>query len=320
MTCAHGLPVTKSRALSGVSLVLALALLPACGLVRQSRQEGIATISGQPVELADFQEYVSGVLENDPSQDAEQPSDELMSRLLDRFLEEELIIRAAGNRGITVDEREVTEALRELQEPEVASTAKAGTDFDLLRRRMRRALVTRKFREERVLKGLSVSNEEIAAYYGAHKEEFQHLSRLVFRQILLDDPDQAKELRRELMKDTSKFQEIAEEHSLAPDKGRSRAYESRDLPPEVLEAISDVPEGGLSKVSTSALGVQIFLLEKREREREMGIEEVSDKIRVILLQEKGRKAYETVIAALREEAGLKIHTENLPFAYVKEEA
>lgn len=313
-------PLTEYRALSGVSLALTLALLPACGLVRQGRQPGIASISGEPVELADFQEYAAGVLTSDPDQETDAPSNELMSRLLDRFLEEELIIRAAGSRGITVDEREVTEALRDLQDPEVASTAKAGTDFDLQRRRMRRALVTRKFREERILKGLSVSTEEVAAYYDAHKEEFQHLSRLVFRQILLDDPDQAKELRKELVKNPARFQEIAEEHSLAPDKGRSRAYESRDLPAEVLEAISDVPEGGLSKVATSALGVQIFLLEKREREREMGIDEVSDKIRVILLQEKGRKAYGTMIAALREEAGLKIHAENLPFPYVKDES
>lgn len=310
-------PSLEHRVLSGVSLAFFLALLPGCGLARQGREAGIASISGELVNLADFQEYASDVLANEPDQESEQPTAELMSRLLDRFLEEELILRAAHARGMNVEEREVTEALRDLREPEVAVTAEQGSDFELLRRRMRRMLLTRKFREERVLKTLSVSAEEVAAYYDSRRDAFHQASRLVLRQILLDDTELANKLRRDLLKDPGRFQEVAEEWSLAPDRGRSRAYEASDLPAELIEAIAEVPEGGLSKVVTSATGIQIFLVEKREQEREMGIDEVSDRIRVLLLQEKGRKAYETMMAALREEAGLLIHEENLPFSYKK---
>jgi peptidyl-prolyl cis-trans isomerase C len=294
-----------------------LLLLAGCRFFGEGEDAVIAEIVGEPVTRGDFEEYVAGVLAADTGPASEPLSPELQSRLLDRFLEEELIIREAARRGIQVEEREVTEALRGLRNPEVASTVQDVGEHQIQRKRLRRALLAQKFREERVLMGLSVSMEEIADYYEDHRDEFRHSARLVLRQILLEDPEEAKKIRRELLRDRSRFQEIAEERSLAPDGGRARAYDEADLPPQLLEAVAGVNEGQISKVSTSAMGSQLFLVEKRELEREMGMEEAADRIRVVLLQEKGRSAYENMMQTLREQAELVIREENIPFAYQK---
>lgn len=312
---------TRERRLSGPALLLAALLaVVGCGYLSDGGDRPIAEIAGEPVSRTAFDDYVQSILEEEPGEDSEPPSPELLSRLLDRFLEEELIVREAERRGIRVDAREITAALRDLRNPEVESTSREEADYDRLRKRVRRALLAQKFREERVLKGLSVSMEEIAAYYGTHRDEFRTSARVVLRQILLEDPEEATALRRELLRSPGRFQEIAEERSMAPDGGRARAYNESDLPPDLLEAIVPVPEGRISKVATGAQGSRIFLVEKREAEREISVEEAYERIRVLLLQQKSRHAYETMMSTLREQAGVVIREENVPFAYQKGES
>ncbi len=311
---------SREGRLPGPALLLtALVAVGGCGCIADGGDRPIAEIAGAPVNRAAFEDYVQSILVDGAGEDSEPPSPELLSRLLDRFLEEELIVREAERRGLRVDEREITAALRDLRNPEVASTSKEEADYRRLRDRVRRALLAQKFREERLLKGLSVSVEEIAAYYETHRDEFRTSARVVLRQILLDDPEEATALRRELLRSPGRFQEIAEERSMAPDGGRARAYNESELPPDLIEAIAPVPEGGISKVATSAQGSRILLVEKREAEREISAEEAYERIRVLLLQQKSRRAYETMMSTLREQAGVVIHEENVPFAYLRSE-
>jgi len=276
----------------------------------------IAEVAGAPVTLAQFEAYAAGLTRGEEEDESpEAPSEELMSRLLDRFLDEELVIRDAAKHGIVVTEREVTEALRRLQRPEGPETARPPESLEHARERMRRSLLVRKVREDHVLKNISVSPEEISGYYDEHHDEFRQAARVVLRQILLDDADEAKKVREEIARDPNRFQEIAEGRSLAPDAGRPRAYEEADLPPDILAAAGSAPEGGVSDVVTDAMGSRIFKVERRQPERIIGLEEASGRIRVALLQEKGRRAYGEFMRTLREESGLKVHEERIPFTY-----
>lgn len=279
--------------------------------------EILATISGEPVPRAAFDAWASAIL-TPGGEPGEAPSPELMSRLLDRFLDEELLVREAKRRGIDVSEREVTEALRRLVSPESAESPGGGAPG--AREATRRSLLVRKIKEEEVLKDLRVEDDEVAAYYEAHRDEFHQTARLVLRQILVEDAAQAKAIRGELQKDPKRFEEIAATASLAPDRGRARAYQEAELPSEIVEAMKGVPVGGISEVVTSPEGSRIFLLEKRDAERLVGIEEASDRIRVTLLQEKGRDVYEAFMTRLREESGLAVREGNLPFSYRRRSA
>ena len=302
--------------------IAALFLLLLAGACRSAGEGGaaapaedaVATIAGEAVPRAEFEAYVADLLRTESEEPAEE-SPELMSRLLDRFLDEELVVREARRRGMDVAEREVTEALRKLQSPENAEASRPPEEQARSRERMRRSLVMRKFREEEILKGLSVGQDEIGVYYDAHRDEFQQPARLVLRQIMVEDAAEAKTIHDDLVRDPSRFQEIAEKRSVAPDAGRPRAYAEADLPSEVVAAVSAVPVGRPSEVVSNREGSRIFLVDSRQPERLVGVEEASDQIRFTLLQEKGRQAYDSYIGRLREQAGLVIHEEKISFPY-----
>src|SRR6266850_1316349 len=202
----------EMRALISICIApVCLAALVSCQSTKETAEataspDAIAEIYGQPVTAAQFSAYVAGITPSSADQTPEPNEAELMSRLLDRFLDEELILREAGRQGTAVTEREVTEALRRLQRPEggeggrLQETADTGAPLDApaARERMRRALLVRKFREEKILNGLTVGPGEIGSWYDEHRNEFSQPAHMVLRQILLDDPAVAKRTRDDL--------------------------------------------------------------------------------------------------------------------------
>ncbi len=306
--------VNVAIAVAAAALLLN-ATLPGCNFSGKRESAVIAEIEGEPIPLARFDEYVGETLSGQPGGADEPPGDELLSRLLDRFLDEELVIREAIRRGMTVSDEEASVELRYLEGSEGSKTRAA--EAAAARKVAERSVLLRKFREEQVLADIEISGEEIAAYYDEHREQFQQSARLVLRQILLDDEEEARKLREELALDPTRFQDVAEERSLAPDAGQAAAYDEASLPPEVIESVHDVPEGSISRICKNPEGIRIFLVEKRAPAREVSREEATDQIQVLLMQERSRRAYEEALAALRKRAGVVIHTEALPFRYTK---
>src|SRR5437867_10829636 len=149
-----------TRLLIAVSLApvclapVCVAALVACQSTKGSAEattgpDAIAEIYGGAVTIGQFNAYVAGITPSSADQTPEPNEAELMSRLLDRFLDEELILREAGRQGMAVTEREVTEALRRLQRPEGGEGARpqepddsgAALDAPAARERRRRALL-----------------------------------------------------------------------------------------------------------------------------------------------------------------------------------
>lgn len=298
---------------ASAAALLLNAALQGCSFSGTRESAVIAEIEGEPIHLARFDEYVGETLSGQPGGSDDPPGDELLSRLLDRFLDEELVIREAIRRGMTVSDEEASVQLRYLEGSE--GSARKAAEAAAARKVAERSVLLRKFREEQVLADIEIAGEEIAAYYDEHREEFQQSARLVLRQILLDDEQEARLLREELARDPARFQDVAEERSLAPDAGQAAAYDEASLPPEVIESVHEVPEGSVSRICKNPEGIRIFLVEKRAPAREVSQEEATDQIQVLLMQERSRRAYEEALAALRTRAGVVIHTEALPFRY-----
>ncbi|MBI3449416.1 MAG: peptidyl-prolyl cis-trans isomerase [Acidobacteria bacterium] len=318
-----------ARAILPAFLLVLVACHPSNGSGETTASpDAIAEIEGHAVTLSAFNAYVASITPAGADETAEPDQAELMSRLLDRFIDEELIARRAAKEGMTVTEREVNESLRDLQRPDgvAAERPEDGHEPDepsmppSARERARRALLVRKFRQEKILKDLSVESSEIAAWYEAHKDEFNQTAHVVLRQILLEDESAARQVREELMKDPNRFEEIARASSMAPDGGRARPYDEADLSPAIVTAAGAVPTGGITEVVTDPMGSRVFKVEKRQPARVVDLAEASDRIRVTLLQEKGKKKYNAYMDSLRQKAGLVLHEERLPFTYRKRAA
>lgn len=269
----------------------------------------IAEVGGRSILLGEFQPVLERRLEDIP----EDASDAVKSRLLDQFLDERVLLEAARRQGIRADDMEVEQALAGLPE-------EAGPADDAYREEVRSTLTVAKLLRASLRDASSVTREEEAAFYERHADEFHRPAVVVARQILVDEREVADETREMLMREPGRFPILAAERSLSPDRGRRLSYDLANLPAEVAAAIVDLKAGEISPVIPMSEDYLILLLEETREEQVLTLEEARPEIRARLREQKGNGAVERLLADLRERLGLRVHHENLPFAYVEESA
>jgi len=289
--------------LSLLALAGALAL---CGCGAQSGPEDdaeavvVARVGDHQVSRGEFDSYLAETLGTPEGAAIAEPA--VKSRLLDQFLEEELLVTTAGSRGIIVSDDEIERAARDKK-----------TDRD----RVRRALLQRKFKQEVILRGVSVSEEEVREYFENHVESFHHPARVVLRKVLVDSEADARNVRAELAQDPGAFEDVASKRSLSPDGGQAQPYEEDSLPDSIRDAVDRLGIGELSAVVEDPQGFFILRLEDRQAERPANLEEARDRIRLDLLREKSQRRYREYLETLRRDVPVEIYEDRLSFRYVK---
>ena len=86
------------------------------------------------------------------------------------------------------------------------------------------ALQTRNNAINKLLKGVTVSDEDLKKYYDEHKEQFEKPVEFEAAHILVEDEDQANNIKKELDQE-----EISFEEALESVKQNSRRYAKRQL-------------------------------------------------------------------------------------------
>ena len=130
---------------------------------------------------------------------------------------------------------------------------------------------------------VTVSDDQIAAYYREHPDEFHRPETVALRQILVATSNEARDVRRRLEKEPRGFESIAREQSKGPEAGGLMGIFARGQLPEELEAAAfALPKGGLSAIVETHLGFHILRAEEREAAREETLEEATPRIRARL--------------------------------------
>jgi len=295
---------------SPLAWVAAASLLgSACGFGRDpdATRVAIAEIAGRPVYLAEFAPVLARRLEGGGSA----VSDEVKSRLLDQFLEEQVLLDEARRRGVQVDEAEVDRALSGL------ASADAPVDASY-RDELRSHLTVEKLLRRHVEETTSVTAEEEAAYYREHPADFHRALVVILRQILLDNRAAADAARAQAAGDPRRFAEVAAAVSLSPDRGRPQSFPIDALPDEVADAVVDIEPGELTEVIERPPDFLIFRLEGLKPARDLSLEEARPEIRARLIERGGTGALARLLTDLKARRGLTLVPDNLPFEYVPE--
>jgi parvulin-like peptidyl-prolyl isomerase len=314
-------------------LAVLLALLAGGGCARQapgpSADKRVLEIEGQPVYLDEFQQYLKDTLGSGEAQGEGESEGEgavetdppTLSRLFDQFVEEQMLLQQARNQGMQVSDTEL-QAYLEAQgltetTPEASDKAQPPAT-EHFQARVRSSLMVQKFKDQVILKEVRVKPEEIEKFFREHPSEFQGSSRVVLRQILIDEEPLALSIKSELDRGAS-FQELAARHSLAPDRGEARQYEEGDLPEEMQAVIASLKEGQVSGVVNVGGRFHILRLEARQEKKSLqALDEVRERIEFLLLRRKTDEAMARYLADLRDKVALHIYYENLPFQYQAE--
>jgi len=287
---------------------------------RAGADKPVLEVDSLVIYLDEFQQYLQDTLGEAEDEESPQPPESdpaTASRLFDQFVEEQLLLAKAHSQGVQVSDAEVktyleTQGLPE-SEPDSSDPARA-TSTERFQSRVRNTLLVQRFKDQFVLKDVRVTPDEIETFFREHPAEFQGFSRVVLRQILVDEEPLAKRIRSELGQGAS-FQELAERHSLAPDKGEARQYAEGDLPEDLQAAIAGLAEGQISEVVNSGGRFHIFRLEARHGKSLQALDDVRERIEFKLLRRKMDETMARYLSDLRAESSPRIYYENLPFTY-----
>jgi peptidyl-prolyl cis-trans isomerase C len=263
--------------------VLAL-LVAACHREAPISADVVARIGGRPVPYARFEEF----LRRQVGEGAGALDSRVLSRLLDQFVDAELLTRLA------VDEKKV---------------APTGDE-----RRALDALLAEA--------DVPVEPPEAEQYYRTHQAEFQLPERVRLHQILVSTGPEAERVAQRLGRGED-FAAVAREVSLdpsAPSGGDQGEIAVDDLPPAFAQQIARLGRGEVGEPIQASDGWHVFRLDERLAARQRTLEEVTAEVDERLRRQRGDALLARRLAEAADRYNVVVYAQNLPFDYNGEHA
>jgi hypothetical protein len=135
----------------------------------------------------------------------------------------------------------------------------------------------------------TVSDQEVAAYYGAHAAEMSVPETVTVRQIMVATQNEARDVLRRLLRAPKDFENVARQSSKGPEAGEGGlmgTFARGQLPAELETAAFALPAGGTSEIVPTSLGYHILRVEARQEARASSLPEVQGRVRTLLTREK----------------------------------
>ncbi len=241
--------------------------------------------------------------------------EEARSSLFKEFVNTRLMLQDAERRKIILNPDEISIYRKILEDLSVK------VDASVLKS-IYENLIISKYLGEVVYKGIKVSDQEAYQYYRAHPQEFIRKERVKLHHILVDSESLALQLREKLSRaGVKEFESLARKFSTAPEAkngGRMGWYEKGDLPREMEDVVFSLSPGEVSQVVKTPMGYHIFRLDQKQPQRMLSFQEVKERIKQKLLEEKREEALQRWIEKLRKQYNVILYPENLDFKYKEE--
>jgi peptidyl-prolyl cis-trans isomerase C len=254
--------------------------LAGCRGERSPGPDVIASLGGDEIPYADFEEYLRrNAVE--PEQGLEAAA---LSALLDQFLEESAIRRLALDRGLATATAPGEVALRAVLRSEAAG---------------------------------AVSAEEIRRFYDDQGSRFMLPERVRLRQILTQTRERANAAVAALAAGEA-FAAVARRLSIEPAAvagGDQGVLAREDLPPAFVGVVFSLAPGEVSEVVPADYGFHLFQVVEQYPEEVRPFPEVEAEIRDLLTSRRLAEARARLVLEARDQYNLRIYEGNLPFHY-----
>ena len=242
-------------------------------------------------------------------------NDKLLSRLFDVFSEQQVILFNAGQAGIQVSESEATAYLDEIK----AKRQDLVVDMASIHN----ALKVQKYMLDNVYRDIAVSDAEVKQFYESHLTDFRRTDEIRLSQIMAKDREKLLAIRQELLKQPSRFEEIARRESISPEAANGGAmgfFEKGMLPQEMEGVVFSLPVNQISPIVESPYGYHLFKVTQKRKARMLLLAAVKDEIKDKMLSARLEAAYQVFLARLKNEIPVQINHGNLYFSYIKSDS
>jgi len=182
-------------------------------------------------------------------------------------------------------------------------------------------LLVERYLKEQIGSKVSVSDEEIRAYYDQHRHEFSTPPKVVARHILLRNREDAEKVLA-LLGGGKDFRELAKQWSIdlpmALKGGTMGTIEKGKTLPELEEALFQLQPGEVSGIVETRFGHHILTIDNHIARSFKPLNEVKQAIAKRLFMKKEADAYSDMVRALRGDADIVIYGEDVQDAGVAE--
>jgi len=309
-------------------LALAAVCAAAVPMARAEASNGIvAVVNDEVITQGDLDEQLSGMLQQEgmPAP-APQQAEQLRGAIIQRLIEERLILQDAKRSGITISADEVNERLEQIRErlgtKDAFETMLRQLDMsqEQLKIRLREQLLVQKAIQQKIRSKISVSATDVAkvattapapAEPDAPPSEEVRAYHVLVRVTEDRTPEQAMALARELQ---PKLAAGDRGQSLAKAMDGLNGVEGSELEwvqpgqllPELDEVLTKAPPGTVSEPVQTRLGVHLIrIFERRHAAGQQQLTpQQSAEIRVY--QDKFNKAMDRWLKELKEDAYIDV--------------
>lgn len=333
----------KKRVLTIVSATVLTAVLAGCGLVEQTQESIDATVLAKVGDVEITQkdvdteaksyidslkvQYGEEILEQEEGKEVIK---NLKVDILNGLVEMRILDKKIAESGMDTDTEEILEAVEErIAQVKAAYTEEGGYEEALAEAGftevsyydfVKEDIVRNRFYES-IMADVTVSEEEILAFYEENKANYVTPAGAKIYHIYFGNDDEAKEKGEEVLKfikeDGKDFSEMAKEHGkdMSAEAGGLLGYygyENTDLYPDFMDHVKELEEGEISDVVKSTAGYHIIMVtEIQPEDVQKPLEEVKPNINTNLQSKKKSEKYTETMESWREELEVKVFEDRI---------
>lgn len=249
-----------------------------------ANQEPLATVNGKEIYPEDLNQLIVSF---PPEQQIQFGSREGRRALLEELIAQELLYAEA--KEAKLDETEdFKKLLKEAEENLLKQTALL--DF---------------------MKLVTVTDDEIEAYYNDNPEQFVAPESIRASHILVDDLETAEEVTKELENGDISFEEAAVKYSKCPSAqqgGDLSYFQKGQMVPEFEEAAFALEPGQMTEEPVQTqFGYHIIKQTDHKKDEVMPFEIVKEQLRPLILAQKQNEAYQKHVEELKEKYPVELN-------------
>lgn len=280
-----------------------------------SREPVVARVNGEAITQKDIKVLLrhAGIKEDPKMFQGGNTHNTMQQELLTQLINERLMLQAAGKAKIKTDKKEVMKVYADMvkafpkEEDYLRRLKQKGLTKDMILKSIEKDLVVGKFRDSLSM-SVSVSEEELKAYYDNNRQTFAVAEQLRLSIIKTTNIEEAKRIKKELDKGAG-FEEMADKYPAGhtgPGQGETGWITLDTFPADMAKAITKIKTGASGAPIKGREGYYIIkVLEKKEKKMQ-SFDEVRENIKNILMQQKARDKFQSWLQDARKNAKIEL--------------
>lgn len=319
--------VKKAAILLAVMVITISLVFSGCIFVKKNPQADnktvVAVVGGEQIMKTEFnqifemfkvqyeQQYGANIWEQDV--DGRKYIDVMKEKVLDMLVDIKVQEQEALKSGITATTEEIDAEVEKARKyfdteekfNEYLTSQKMTIEY--LRNTIRKDILVSKFKEK-LTTGVTVTDEEVATYYGANQDQFISIKA---SQILMENEEEAKKIL-ERAKKGENFNELALQYSTDPtakeNKGDLGYFRKGQMVEPFETAAFALKPGEISDLVKTDYGYHIIKLEDKKYDK---LEDISAELKISMVNNKKDTVYKDLLEEMRTKADIKKYPKNL---------